>query len=427
MPHLVGVLEHDLHLLATFGADFARLEGEHLTELRMLATRFHHDAAFRARPLRAGARHRPVPLGVDQVEPRQRRQLRALGIVERPARGRRRRPALLIGVGGRAEDAGIEHRHLAAVIGGIEIARMRGMAGMVGRRLRQAVIAHEAFVNDRGVVAARIDALVGGCGLRMIVHQPDARARGMHAVAAGAQREIDTLRRADVEGVAADTRALGHGPAVQMRQRRVMAVRVQMDRARTDIEDAQPGGLVRLHQDRRVAHGEGERAPVEHENVGHALRRIIVAMHALLDLARIGIGRRNAVEPVVDVHVHERIFVLIFLARRLRHRRDASGARDQMRKVIVRPVGLNDQHAGEPHQRMDMVLHMAVVPVGARLAGDEAVGEGFSRLHLVLRHVRHAVHVVRLAGTVQMDGVRQVVGVVERDGDVIALFDPQRR
>ena len=74
-----------------------------------------------------------------------------------------------------------------------------------------------------------------------------------------------------------------------------------------------------------------------------------------------------------------------------------------------------------------MFLHVAVVPIRARLPRHEAVGEGSAGRHGVLRHVGHAVHVVRLTGAVEVDGVRQVVRVVERDFDGVALFHAQRR
>ena len=75
---------------------------------------------------------------------------------------------------------------------------------------RQAVRPEEFLIDDGGVVAARIDALVGGGRLRVIVHQPHAGADRVVAVAAGAQREVDALRRPDVERVAGDARVLRH-------------------------------------------------------------------------------------------------------------------------------------------------------------------------------------------------------------------------
>jgi len=60
-----------------------------------------------------------------------------------------------------------------------------------------------------------------------------------------------------------------------------------------------------FHHQRRVAHLNG-RAAVEHEDVRLRCVRVIVAMHALLDLARIVRPRESL--GGVDVHVHERIF-----------------------------------------------------------------------------------------------------------------------
>ena len=75
---------------------------------------------------------------------------------------------------------------------------------------RQPILAHEAVVDDGRVIAARIDALVGGGGLRVIVHQPDTGTGRIEPIAAGAQREIHALR-ADVEHVARDTSVFGTG------------------------------------------------------------------------------------------------------------------------------------------------------------------------------------------------------------------------
>ncbi len=292
---------------------------------------------------------------------------------------------------------------------------------------RQAIRPHEALINDHGVVAARVDALVGGGLRRVVVHQPHARAIGMDAVRTGAQRQVDALGRRDREGVAGDLRRLRDRIAVEIGQGRVMAVGVERERAAADIEDAQLGGLVRFHQDGRVADREGIAAAVEQEDVRLALRRVVVAVHAPLDLARVAVGRRNAVEPVVDVHINERILALNLLGRRLGHRLDAPRSRDQMREMIVGPVGLDDDHAGEAHQRMDVVLHVAVIPVGARRLRHEAVGELPPRRDRALGHVRHAVHGVVLRHPVEMDGVRQVMRVVQRHIDDVALLDPDGR
>ena len=154
-----------------------------------------------------------------------------------------------------------------------------------------------------------------------------------------------------------------------------MAVCMQIADAGAVIKHAQLRGLTGRDQDRRVTQRERKRSPIEHEDVGFALRRIIIAMHALFDFAQIAVGCRNAIEAVVDIHVDERIFALIFLARRLGHRDDAAGTWNQMSKMIVRPVRLDDEHAGETHERMHMVLHMTVIPECARRPRGEAIGE----------------------------------------------------
>ena len=200
----------------------------------------------------------------------------------------------------------------------------------------------------------------------MIVQHPHARATRVIAVVAGLQGEIDPLAGADVEGVARHARAGGQRIAVEVGERRMMAVGVEMKRVAAGIEHAQLGGFVRLHHDRGVAHRERERAPVQQEDVRLALRGIVVAVHPLLDLARVPVGGGDAMQPVVDIHEDERVFTLISLARGLAERRDPAGAEDDARKVVVGPPRLDDDHAGEPHRHVHVLVHVAMIEIGAR-------------------------------------------------------------
>ena len=193
------------------------------------------------------------------------------------------------------------------------------------------------------------------------------------------------------------------------------------------VEHAQLGRLVRLHDDGGVTQREWKCAAVEQEDVGLALRRVVVAMHALLDLAWVLVGRGDPVQSIVDVHVDQRIFGLVGLARALSQGLDAARAGNETGEVIVRPPRLDDDHAGEPHRHMHMLVDVAMIEIGAGKSRGEFVGEALARHDLRPRHVGNAVHVVGLRQPVQMDGVREIVGVVERDLDPLALLHAQRR
>src|SRR5436190_13681068 len=99
-----------------------------------------------------------MALGIDQVLPRQRRQYFAPGIIDRAAGWRCVGPAFLIGRDRAVKDFRIEDRKLALIVFGIEIDRVRRVATELVDR--QTVRPEEIPVDDDGVIAARIDALV---------------------------------------------------------------------------------------------------------------------------------------------------------------------------------------------------------------------------------------------------------------------------
>src|SRR5438552_15157399 len=155
------------------------------------------------------------------------------------------------------------------------------------------------------MVASRIDAFIGSCRLGMIVNHPHTRACGIHTVAAGTQREIDTLRRTYIKCVARDPGIFWNRITVKIRQRWMMTMRVKINCPAADIEDAKLRRLAGLHDDRAVSQREWEGTAIEQEDVRHAQCRIVFSMHPFFDLARIRVSRGNAVEPAVEVHVNE--------------------------------------------------------------------------------------------------------------------------
>ena len=65
--------------------------------------------------------------------------------------------------------------------------------------------------------------------------------------------------------------------------------------------------------------------------------------------------------------------------------------------------------------------------MGARVCGDEFVDEGVARHHRCLGEIGHAVHGVGMDGAVEMDRVREVVGVAQRHPHTVALLDADGR
>ena len=99
----------------------------------------------------------------------------------------------------------------------------------------------------------------------------------------------------------------------------------------------------------RIAQGEREGAAVEQKDVRAALRDVVIAMHRPLDLRRVLVEGRYAMQPVVDILVDQRVLARIaFLTLRHGEVRDATGADDEMAEIVVRPLRLDDQHPGGP-------------------------------------------------------------------------------
>ena len=135
-------------------------------------------------------------------------------------------------------------------------------------------------------------------------------------------------------------------------------------------------------------------------------------MHPFLNFARVLINGRNSIQPVVDIHVDQRVLSLVFPNRRLREIRDAAGTRDEVPEVVVRPVRFDDEHAYETHQHVDIRLDMAMVKVGAGVLGDEFVRERLAGFDRRLGDVRHAIHRIRVDRAMQVNRVREIMRVL---------------
>ncbi len=74
-------------------------------------------------------------------------------------------------------------------------------------------------------------------------------------------------------------------------------------------------------------------------------------------------------------------------------------------------------------------VDVAVVPKGAHLVGDEAIGEAFARLDRLLRHIGHAVAApaVGLVHAVPVNGMTEGRVVGHRDLDIVPFLHPQQR
>ena len=88
---------------------------------------------------------------------------------------------------------------------------------------------------------------------------------------------------------------------------------------------------------------------------------------------------------------------------------------------------LDDQRAVEAAPDLLEAALMRVVPVGAGIGDVELVDEGLTRCDRLLRQMRHAVHGVRHAHAVPVDGRLLLELVLDRDADVLALAHPDLR
>ena len=85
---------------------------------------------------------------------------------------------------------------------------------------------------------------------------------------------------------------------------------------------------------------------------------------------------------------------------------------------------IDDEHPLEPHKNVDVGLDVAVVEVGARVLGDELVGELVPWPNGFLRDVGHSIHDIGVDGAVGMDGVWEIMGIPQVNLDPVPFLHP---
>src|SRR5690349_20920434 len=98
------------------------------------------------------------------------------------------------------------------------------------------------------MIAARIDAFVRGSRLGMVVHQPHTGTGRIIAVTAGTQRQIDASSRPHIESVPRDPGFLRDGIPIEIGRRRMVAVRMNENGARSDVQYSKFRQLIRPDQ-----------------------------------------------------------------------------------------------------------------------------------------------------------------------------------
>ena len=86
----------------------------------------------------------------------------------------------------------------------------------------------------------------------------------------------------------------------------------------SSVKDSQLYSLVLLHPNKGVAKCEGKGTSVQEKDIGLALRRVVLPVHLLLNLAGVFVVFHNTVQLAIDIRIDERVLPLVaFLDGRL--------------------------------------------------------------------------------------------------------------